>query len=493
MNYLLLGKTRTSFKIGGLVGIIILLLGITVLFGVYQMSKVSQEIIEISEEFVPMYEIIADIRHHNLNQAVSFEKLLRFYENEEISSIEQAKEEFWSSGGSIDSDISRGKNVAQAGLNFVASEKTKEEFEVINQKISSVGKIHNEYESLARELFLVLDEDIQKDNQLLLEQINEKEIQLQNELDATLDSIAIFTDESTNQIEANERDALLGQILIVTVVGAIAATLGIFISRINKDLKKEVDTKTVELRDANEKLKELDKMKDEFIGIASHELKSPIQPIFGFAELAKAGDIDQKEAWDGVTELATRLQDLANAVLDVSRIESNRLVLHVEKIRINDIILDTAEALKMNLKKGVVIQENLDEDIEMEADRVRIAQVLRNILNNALKFTPKGTISIDTHVNRDENKIHVLISDTGLGIPEDILPNVFGKFVTRGHKQENQGGTGLGLFLCKGIINAHGGKISARNNPDGGATFEFILPILHKKQTQQPPKLFKIK
>ena len=234
--------------------------------------------------------------------------------------------------------------------------------------------------------------------------------------------------------------------------------------------------KTNELKNANEKLKDLDKMKDEFIGIASHELKSPIQPILGFAELAKSGDIDQKEAWDGVLQLTSKLQDLANAVLDVSKIESEKLDLQLEKIKINDLILDITKSQKINLKKPIVIRENFDENIEVEVDKLRMGQVLRNLLNNAIKFTPKGTISIDTHVYLDENKIQVKISDTGLGIPQEILPNIFGKFVTKGIKN-GQSGTGLGLFLSKGIIEAHHGKITAQNNFDGGACFEFAIPI----------------
>jgi len=272
------------------------------------------------------------------------------------------------------------------------------------------------------------------------------------------------------------------------MVGAIAATLGFFINQINKDLKKEVDSKTVELKNANEKLKELDRMKDEFIGIASHELKSPIQPIFGFAELAKSGDIDQKEAWDGVTQLAKKLQDLANAVLDVSKIDSGRLKLHFEKIPINDSILEVVNELKMNLNQNVKIQKNLDEDIEIEVDRIRFGQVIRNLLNNSIKFTSEGTISITTNIFQDENKVIFRISDSGSGIPEDILPKIFEKFVTK--VKDSQSGTGLGLFLCKGIVTAHGGKITAGNNLEKGATFEFSLPISQKSKMQKLVKVF---
>ena len=393
--------------------------------------------------------------------------------------FEKAKEEFWSSGGAIDSGIERSKNIVNVGIDMATSEKSNNEFKTLLEKLSNIGFIHEQYELLADDLFHELNE--LEPNNALLQQMIAIEIELERELDAMLASLSILTDESTNQIEINERDSLTGQIIIISIVGVMAATLGFFISQINNDLKKEVKLKTSELTKANEKLKELDKMKDEFIGIASHELKSPLQPILGFAELAKSGDIDQKEAWDGVLQLTTKLQDLANAVLDVSKIDSGKLELHLEKVNINNLILDITKTQKINLKKPIIIRENFDENIEVEVDKVRIGQVLRNLLNNAIKFTPKGTISIDTHVYHDENRIQVKISDTGLGIPQEILPNIFGKFVTKRIKNE-QSGTGLGLFLSKGIIQAHNGKISAQNNFEGGASFEFTIPISQKNK-----------
>ncbi len=475
-------NAKTGFKIGGLVGIIILLLGITVMFGVFQMSKVSNEIIEISEQYTPLYEIVSDIRFQKSNQEINLEKIIRLSKTGNTEELEKTKEDFWLSGRTIDSNIERSKNIVNVGTN-ISTSGTGEEFDILYQKLSNIDRIYNQYEDLVGNLFF------DPDNEFLLDQIQRIEGQLESELDSTLVSLSILTDESTNQIEDYERDSLTGQIAIITIVGVIAATLGFFISQINSDLKKEVDLKTLELKTANEKLKALDKMKDEFIGIASHELKSPIQPILGFAELAKSGDIDQKEAWDGVLELANKLQDLANAVLDVTRIEGNRLELQLEKIPINDIILEMTSYQKINLKKPIIIRENLDENIIVEVDRVRIGQVFRNLLNNAIRFTPKGTITIDTHVYPDENKIQVRVLDTGLGIPIEILPRIFEKFITKGLRHEEQSGTGLGLFLCKGIIEAHGGKISAQNNLDAGATFEFTIPIVNKKQIRIPVEL----
>jgi len=485
---MLVGKTKTGLKIGGSVGIIILLLGVAVLFGLHQMSKVSLEINEISEEYVPLTEILSEIRLHHSKQAQSFEKILRLSDTGIISEVQKSKEEFWMRSGNIESEISRGKTVAQRGIEMISFENNDSQYMVFFQKFVEIERIHNEYENTADSIFLILGSGKIKDVSALLEKTDQFEVELQSEIDSGLKIISTLTDYSTSQIAANERDSIIGQIIIVTMVGAIAATLGFFINQINKDLKKEVDSKTVELKNANEKLKELDRMKDEFIGIASHELKSPIQPIFGFAELAKSGDIDQNEAWDGVTQLAKKLQDLANAVLDVSKIESGRLKLQFEKIPINDSILKEVNELKMNLNQNVKIQKNLDENIEIEIDKIRFGQVIRNLLNNSIKFTSEGTISITTNVFQDENKVLVRISDSGSGIPEDLLPKIFEKFVTKG--KDSQSGTGLGLFLCKGIVTAHGGEINAENNLEKGATFEFSLPISQKSKLQKLVKVF---
>ncbi len=479
-------KNKTSFKIGSSVGIIILLLGITIMFGVHQSSKVSNEIIIISQEYSPLSEIISDIRLQNSNQEISLEKIIRFSETNNALELEKAKEEFWSSGDMIVSNLERAKKIVNAGLEIEISGAYNYEFGVILEKLSKINQNYNQYEMLVNDLFSDLELG---SNEYFIGQIKEFDALIERDLQATTSVLSSLAIESTNQIELNEKDSLTGQIAIITIVGAIAATLGFFISQINSDLKKEVDSKTKELQMANEKLKELDKMKDEFIGIASHELKSPIQPILGFAELARTGDIDQKEAWDGVLELGTKLQDLANAVLDVSRIESDRLELYLENIKINDLILEITKSQKIGLKKPVIIRENLDENIEVEIDRVRIAQVFRNLVNNAIKFTQKGSITLETHVYPDKNMIQVKISDTGLGIPDEILDKIFQKFVTKGNKYENQSGSGLGLFLCKGIIEAHGGQIAAHNNFECGATFEFTLPISNKKKIQNLPEI----
>ncbi|MBM3903831.1 MAG: hypothetical protein FJ357_01615 [Thaumarchaeota archaeon] len=457
---------KTSLKISGMVGIIILLLGVTILFGTYQMSKVSSEIIMISEAYKPLQENLSKIQLHHQKQASSFDKIIA---NQEDS----AKEEFWSSTVLIKSDIDHAKKITETGFS-VAPDPTQANFRLVHQMFLEIEQTHLEYEEIAKVV-------LTSPSPVLLDQLNSKHRQIQNEIDSTSSEIERFDDQAVSAIEEHERGWLIVQIAIIVTVGGIALALRHFFSQINSDLKREIDDKTRELSEANKKLKDIDKMKDEFISIASHELKSPIQPIFGFAELAQSGDIDQKEAWDGVTTLAKKLQDLANDVLDVTRIESNRLTIYQENISLNNTIKEAVMMAKTGLSKDIKILEETGQDVTIHADRTRLDQVLRNLINNSIKFTDKGQIKVKTTLGQNEVTVSVL--DTGNGIPEEILPKIFGKFATKGHGSDNQAGNGLGLFLCKGIVEAHGGKITAKNNKDCGATFEFTIPIIPKTIT----------
>jgi signal transduction histidine kinase len=242
-----------------------------------------------------------------------------------------------------------------------------------------------------------------------------------------------------------------------------------------------------------EQLKEHERMEKEFIDIAAHELRTPLQPILSYNALALKNLIDKDEAMTVIDKQARRLQKLASDLLAASRIESGNLTYKMEKIKINDIILDiinsgattttTTVKLPYHLDKKeqeLSIKTQLDRannNIEIDADKDRITQALSNIIDNAIKFTNKGIIKIETHVHLDNNQIEIQISDTGSGIPKDILPKLFSKFVTRSVEKGSQHGTGLGLFITKAIITAHNGQITAFNNDRGGATFTIVLPI----------------
>jgi signal transduction histidine kinase len=240
-----------------------------------------------------------------------------------------------------------------------------------------------------------------------------------------------------------------------------------------------------QLKQANEQLKIHDKMQEEFINIAAHELRTPIQPILGLTQVIRSEvkDYRQRELLDVTIRNAKRLQRLADDILDVTRIESQSLNLKKEAFNLNDIIVNAIDDIVTN-KDSLKIKKNLiklmyhHQDVIVQADKGRIIQVISNLLNNAIKFTEKGTISIGLERKGDDNReVLISVKDPGQGINPEILPKLFTKFATKSKsKSESETGTGLGLFISKSIVEGHGGKIWAENNADGkGATFYFSL------------------
>jgi signal transduction histidine kinase len=231
-----------------------------------------------------------------------------------------------------------------------------------------------------------------------------------------------------------------------------------------------------------QKLRESEKVKDDFVNIAAHELRTPIQPILGLTEIVRSRikDSQEQQLLDTVLRNAKRLQRLTEDILDISRIESKSLDLKKESFNLSEMILSVIgdsnnQLVKEEHKDNLKLEFKFKEDIFIEADKSRINQVISNLLSNALKFTKEGTITATVVPNN--NEIVVSINDSGSGIDSEILPKLFTRFATK-----SSTGTGLGLFISKSIIEAHGGKIWGKNNyPEGeGATFGFSLPLSHK-------------
>ena len=233
-----------------------------------------------------------------------------------------------------------------------------------------------------------------------------------------------------------------------------------------------------------EQLKNQDMMQKEFINIAAHELRTPIQPILSLTEIvhSQTKDVKQKELLEVTIRNAHRLQRLTNDILDVTKIDGRSLELNKESFDLNDVIVDVMNdiILGKDFLKNEKVRLSYDpQNILVHADKGRISQVIFNLLSNALRFTTKGTIIVSVKEREDKisdntnNKtITVSVRDPGQGIDSSILPRLFTKFASRSYK-----GTGLGLFISKGIIEAHGGTIWAENNANGnGATFSFSLP-----------------
>jgi signal transduction histidine kinase len=252
-----------------------------------------------------------------------------------------------------------------------------------------------------------------------------------------------------------------------------------------------------------EKLKESDNMKNEFINVAAHELRTPIQPILGLTEVlrSKIREPQQQELLDITIRNAKRLQRLTDDILDVTKIESKSLNLNKEFFNLNDIITNAIEDIIAKIAKkshhaNLIKLAYQPHDIFIEADKARITQVVSNILSNAVKFTEtkineeeRGIINISAE--RVDGQAIVSIKDTGAGIDPEIMPRLFEKFASKSYQ-----GTGLGLYISKSIVEAHGGKIWAENNIDnkdckgaGGATFRFSLPISKENSIKRNSKV----
>jgi two-component system sensor histidine kinase VicK len=246
-----------------------------------------------------------------------------------------------------------------------------------------------------------------------------------------------------------------------------------------------------ETRQLYQQLKSQDKMKQEFLDIAAHELRTPIQPILGLAQVLKnqISDPTQITFLDVILRNAKRLEQLQEDILDVTRIESGSMKIYKESFNLNELVFNVIQGFRTHLRDNTRIKLNYrsDGDAWVVADKNRIAQVISNLLANAIKFTIAGRISVQVRTRKgkkitDNSQATVSIKDEGPGIDPSIMPRLFTKFGSRSEK-----GTGLGLFISKNIIEVHGGKIWAKNNNNVnwrrgggggsvGATFSFSLP-----------------
>jgi signal transduction histidine kinase len=287
--------------------------------------------------------------------------------------------------------------------------------------------------------------------------------------------------------------------LMIILIGVIAFVIAMIILLWNKGLEEVVSQRTADLTKtnnylltANERLKVHDQMQKEFLNIASHEMKTPTQTILLHSNLLSINPSLGHESVEAITRNAMRLQKLVNDILDITRIESRSLKLNKERLNLNEIIVPILEEYSSQVDSGkLTIQYNADDDICVYADKARITQVISNLINNAIKFTKQGFISITA---RPIGTYCILISitDTGIGIDPKVFPRIFDKFVTT-----SEHGIGFGLYISRNFIEAHGGKICAHNNSDtnkdcqfsryhpsmnNGSTFSFTLSTWMKSE-----------
>ncbi|MCR4263192.1 MAG: HAMP domain-containing histidine kinase [Candidatus Roizmanbacteria bacterium] len=286
--------------------------------------------------------------------------------------------------------------------------------------------------------------------------------------DQALGVLVLGMDKHVGSLSQAERETL-GELIEVVAI-AIERT------KVYADLKK-----------ANDQLKEADELKDEFVYVASHELRTPMTAIKNYLWLALnryGKDLDPKmkqslvRAYISTERLITLVQDM----LTVSRIEGKRLVLNFEEIDLMELYQQIYDEINVTAQKEGIIMTLVpaQKKISVYGDRTRIGEVLQNLVSNAIKFTPRGG-NVTISVRESGSMIATDISDTGFGIPREDLPRLFKKFGRLGHsykKVAESAGTGLGLFISKQIIEAHHGSITVESEVDKGSTFTYTLPVM---------------
>ncbi len=296
--------------------------------------------------------------------------------------------------------------------------------------------------------------------------------------------------------------------IVPAAIGAVAVAIALMIVRWNSKLERTIKERTTKLEAANKRLEAQEQAQREFINIAAHELRTPIQPILGLPEIIREGilnvgkqlqsgkeedivykPLQNRAAFspsssiekiiplvDTINRNAKRLEKMTNNLLDISRIENNKpLQLSKEtfdlKKKIENVISDMRSVIPDNRDVRIRFESKVRKpSVIIEGDEGRIFEVISNLISNAIKFTEAGEIVVV--LDQKDGQAIVSVRDTGSGIAPEIYPNLFSKFATKSEK-----GTGLGLFITKSVIEAHGGKIWTENNSDGrGATFTFSLP-----------------
>jgi two-component system, OmpR family, sensor histidine kinase VicK len=294
---------------------------------------------------------------------------------------------------------------------------------------------------------------------------------------------------------------LAGGIATYSNIPSVASSYASIIHVIRKqtDLYEQLKDSKKRLEILNKQLESHNIVQQEFINIAAHELRTPIQPILGLSEIALArnektldrDDPQLKETLEVIVRNAKRLHRLTDDILDVTRIDSKILKLNKESVDIDEIIDDVIDDFRnkadhsngKQVKIVRVIKDQLNKSkhdaesynvTKLICDKNRVMQIISNLTSNAIKFSAKnGTITISKEISDDNKSIVISVIDRGSGIDPEIFPRLFSKFSTRSNH-----GTGLGLYICKNLVEAQGGRIWAQDNNNGpGATFSFSLPV----------------
>ncbi|MGK7925586.1 MAG: ammonium transporter [Spirulina sp.] len=268
------------------------------------------------------------------------------------------------------------------------------------------------------------------------------------------------------------------------------------LQNLNLNLEKTVAERTTELTYANEELKQLDRLKDEFLANTSHELRTPLHGIIGLAEFllgSKTANLTEstRENIEIIAQSGRRLASLIDDILDFAKLRRNSLQLKLRSVDLHQVLGQVlAVAPTLIGKKNLQVCDRIPENFPFaRADERRLEQIFYNLIGNAIKFTPSGTITITAEEKKSGSCLAVTVTDTGIGIPEDKLRRIFEAFEQGdGSLSRTYSGTGLGLAVTRNLVELHGGKISVCSEVGVGSSFTFTLPIAEENSDDKNRK-----
>ena len=276
-----------------------------------------------------------------------------------------------------------------------------------------------------------------------------------------------------------DRSLDAGLFVVLVIFGVLI--IRSVIKEINQ--REKIELLAADLQKANSRLTELDRQKSEFVSFATHQLRAPLTAMKGYASLILEGDMGKitsqtKDAVGRIFESTNTLTNIVDDYLNVTRIELGTMKYAFETIDFKTLVEDVIGELKPNIDKATKVKflfgaENAGTDYRITADRDKLKQVIANLIDNSLKYTPSGSVGVSLSFNRAKHKFVFMLKDTGIGIAPETLPHLFNKFTRAGNANKtNIKGTGLGLFVAKEIIVAHHGTIRAESDGEGkGSTF----------------------
>jgi signal transduction histidine kinase len=301
----------------------------------------------------------------------------------------------------------------------------------------------------------------------------------------------------------NETLLLLQAFSAMVGVTALALAIGVAerrraeeaLDQLNQTLERRIQDRTGALQGAIEQLQELDRLKSAFVTIVSHELRTPLTSIKGFVEnmlQGLTGPLNEKQQYY-LTRIhlnAERLTRMLNELLDLSRIEAGKMQLLATPLSLQELFSDLIEGFQpLARQKSIEMEVTLADIIPpVQADRDKLYEVVANLLDNAIKFTPPGgRVQISAEV-QDVRFVKIRVSDTGCGIPEEHRAKIFQKFYRVGSVAGSSNGAGLGLSIAKGLIELHGGTLDVESEPGKGSHFYFTLPYQGSDSADAPAK-----